>query len=107
MAHSKKYGESQISSCPFCGKNAFLKNTQGVSVCSDHKRSELPIMKCSCKEILDMKTGKFGVYFNCEHCGTISMKKALSMNPKLSSEKISKKKNVTVVTSEEVDVFYS
>jgi DNA-directed RNA polymerase subunit M/transcription elongation factor TFIIS len=93
----KRYGESKIDSCPFCGRQAFIKNSQGVPVCKDHKDSILKDMKCACGEYLLMQEGKFGVFFNCLRCGNINMKKALEINsqvmetPKVKEQIISNK----------------
>jgi ribosomal protein L37AE/L43A len=76
----KRYGESHIDNCPFCGRQAFVKNSQGIPVCKDHKDSELFGLKCVCGETLDMMKGKFGVFFNCLRCGNMNMKKTLEIN---------------------------
>jgi hypothetical protein len=77
----KKYGESKVENCPFCGKSAVTKNDQGLPVCSTHKLTKLGELKCICGEYLDMRIGKWGVYFICTRCGNINLKKALEMNP--------------------------
>lgn len=76
----KRYGESKIENCPFCGRQALLINEQGLPVCKDHKERILPELKCLCGKYLLMQKGKFGVYFNCMNCGNINMKKALETN---------------------------
>lgn len=76
----KIYGESKIEKCPFCSKRALVKNSQGISVCQDHKNSILGDMKCACGQHLELRTGKFGVYFNCIKCGNISWRKATEFN---------------------------
>ena len=76
----KRYGESRIDKCPFCGKMAVVKNSQGIPVCNNHKGSELKNLKCACGEYLDIAKGKFGAYFRCINCGNISFKKGLEMN---------------------------
>jgi hypothetical protein len=75
-----RYGESRIEHCPFCNKQAIMKNSQDVPVCAIHKDSALPEMKCMCGAYLLMQKGKFGVYFNCLKCGNVSLKKALDIN---------------------------
>ncbi len=80
MYRKKQYGVSQISECPFCGKQSTVQNNQGIPVCARHKDSILNDMKCVCREYLDLAHGKYGAYFTCINCGNISMKKALSMN---------------------------
>ena len=76
----KRYGESKIDKCPFCSQRATTNNNQGVAVCKDHKESVLNEMRCACGDILELKMGKFGAYFNCMSCGNINMKKVLDVN---------------------------
>jgi len=76
----KRYGQSKIDKCPFCGKQAIAKNSQEVPVCQEHKDSSLKDLKCACGSYLDMKNGKFGVFFTCINCGIVNMKKALEIN---------------------------
>lgn len=40
----KVYGDSKITECPFCGKQAITRNPQNVPVCKDHDSEELPNM---------------------------------------------------------------
>src|SRR3989344_3706101 len=75
----KRYGESKIDNCAFCSKQGIVKNKQGLIVCSVHKDSILPEIKCVCGNYLELKTGKFGPYFNCLNCGNINLKKGLEM----------------------------
>ena len=118
----KRYGQSKVDLCPFCEKAATAKNSQDVPVCQAHKKMLLPDLKCSCNSYLELRKGKFGVYFNCMNCGNMNMKKALSLNPKFRADtnvpvndaivktvnKPSKqdKKEITI-TSDEVDIHYS
>lgn len=81
----KRYGESKIASCPFCGRQAYAKNKEGIPVCSDHKDASFGIMKCICGSTLDMREGKWGPFFICDKCGIVNMKKAMEMNPKFAS----------------------
>ena len=83
MYITKRYGESHMDTCPFCGRQAINKNPQDIPVCKDHKDKCLPEMKCACGEYLLMQKGKFGVFFNCLRCGNINMKKALDINSHL------------------------
>lgn len=76
----KKYGESRIDSCPFCGKISTTKNQQKIPVCQAHKNEKLPDFKCICGEWLDIQESKYGSYFRCMRCGNISFKKAMEMN---------------------------
>ncbi len=77
----KRYGQSKIDRCPFCGKQATLQNSQGIPVCTQHNASTLKDMKCLCGEWLDIRQGKFGPYFNCPRCGNVNFRKAMEMNP--------------------------
>src|SRR3989338_9989384 len=120
----KRYGQSKIDLCPFCEKAATAKNSQDAPVCQSHKKMLLPELKCSCSSYLDLRKGKFGVYFNCMNCGNMNMKKALSLNPNMergmpsdkSEEKtankplektIKKEAKEITITSDEVDINYS
>lgn len=76
----KVYGSYKVESCPFCGEPAYNVNPEGVPVCKDHKNRKLPAMRCACGEYLDMKKGKFGVFFTCFNCGAINARKAYEMN---------------------------
>jgi len=78
----KCYGRSRIDNCPFCNKQAVTKNNQGVPVCNAHKKEKLSGFLSVCGEPLDLRTGKYGVYFNCINCGNISLRKALETNTK-------------------------
>lgn len=80
MRHRKVYGESKVDTCVFCEKIATLKNKQGVPVCVKHKNSILNDFKCSCGEYMDLHQGKYGVFFTCMQCGTMSLAKALTIN---------------------------
>jgi hypothetical protein len=77
----KRYGESRLDKCPFCGKQATTMNKQKIPVCVAHKESVLEDLKCACGSYLDTKIGKFGVYFSCIKCGNVNMKRALELNP--------------------------
>lgn len=149
MRIPKRYGQSRIDNCPFCGKVATSKNNQGVPVCHAHKDQNLDDVKCACGEYLDLNDGKWGPYFRCINCGNINFRKAMEMNPqvkdlakqkakivehnkpitrksddsKSSTYKRSGKRrghkkrkqkkvlyssgNVTVITSDKIDIFYS
>ncbi len=100
MRIPKRYGQSRIENCPFCGKAGVMKNKQGVPVCLKHKDSYLDGLKCVCGEYLEVRSGKFGAYFTCMNCGNVNFKKAMEMNPELmekaevetNEEKVSDKK---------------
>ena len=93
MRIPKKYGESKVEKCPFCNERAIAMNKQGIPVCRNHKEKELGPMRCICAEMLDLKHGKYGVFFTCMNCGTMNMRKALEINNPDSSKpyKVQKK----------------
>jgi len=76
----KTYGVSKTNTCPFCGRPAYNKNSQGVPVCKDHIKEQLNDLRCVCGSWLDIKEGKYGVFFTCMNCGAINLKKGLEMN---------------------------
>jgi len=80
MRIPKKYGQSKINKCPFCGVQATFQNKQGVPVCRKHKEFSIDDLRCVCGEPLEPKSGKFGPYFNCINCGNINFRKGLEMN---------------------------
>jgi len=73
----KVYGQSKLEVCPFCNKRALAKNQQGVPVCSEHKENLIPDQKCACGNYLELRSGKWGPYFNCLNCGNINFKKIM------------------------------
>jgi len=81
MYRKKIYGMSRIDLCPFCGKQAVTKSIEDLPVCINHKKEKMPMMRCSCGEWLDLRSGKWGPYFTCLNCGNISFSKGLEMNP--------------------------
>ncbi len=87
----KRYGESKVNKCPFCGNAAYYKNAQDVPVCKDHKDKKVNDMKCACGSWLDMKQGKYGVFYVCLHCGPVNMRKALDINSEGTGYKIQQK----------------
>ena len=76
----KKYGHSRIDKCPFCQKQAISRNNQGIPVCPNHKDRYLDGLKCLCGSTLEIKNGKFGVFFSCIRCANLNLKKALELN---------------------------
>jgi hypothetical protein len=88
----KRYGESKLETCPFCGRQAIIKNPQGVPVCTDHRNKNMPDFKCVCGSYLLMQEGKFGVYFNCMKCGNMNLKKVLDINPNIMHAEKAKEK---------------
>ena len=101
MRIPKRYGQSRVDNCPFCGKQGSQENKQGLTVCVDHKHTNLPDMKCLCGDYLDVRSGKYGAYANCANCGNMNMRKALEINevtaPKKEVKKIVEKKPVEMV----------
>ncbi|MFP4111657.1 MAG: hypothetical protein ACLFPQ_03310 [Candidatus Woesearchaeota archaeon] len=80
MFRKKIYGQSRVDSCPFCGAQSTTKNKQGLAVCLKHKDAVLNDMKCACGKWLELRTGKWGSYFNCLKCGNINMRKVFEFN---------------------------
>ena len=76
----KQYGKSKIDKCPFCERQATSLNKQKVPVCTLHEDSILEDMKCMCGEYLELKTGRYGIYFNCLNCGNINSRKIFEIN---------------------------
>ena len=107
MFRRKVYGASKVDKCPFCSKQATVRNKQGLPVCSAHKDTSLEGVKCVCGEVLDLRVGKWGPYFNCINCGNITYRKAMEINSH-AKFKVQKKnsKEVTVVRSDELDLMY-
>lgn len=104
----KRYGESKVNHCPFCGKAAYSQNKQKIPVCKEHKDKQVTEIRCACGSWLNMKQGKYGTFFTCLNCGAINMKKALEMNSissnelyKVQQKKIEKKE--MTISSEELD----
>ena len=87
MYRKKEFGKSRIDSCPFCNSQSTTTNPQGVPVCLAHKKTDMVAnFKCVCNSWLDMKKGKYGVYFNCMDCGNLSFDKGLEINPNWKAE---------------------
>jgi hypothetical protein len=101
----KKYGQSKVENCPFCGKIGTTKNKQGLAVCTSHKDETLQDVKCVCGEWLEPREGKWGAYFHCLNCGNINLKKALEGSLQLSSAIKQNKKEITV-RSDKLDFLY-
>jgi hypothetical protein len=80
MFKKKTYGSYKTDICPFCSKQAITKNSQGVAVCQKHKELLLQDLKCACGDWLDLKTGKYGLFFTCFNCGPINYNKGLQLN---------------------------
>lgn len=99
----KRYGQSKISKCPFCGRDAFSQNSQKIPVCKEHKDNVLRNMKCACGSWLDMREGKFGVFYTCINCGPVNMNKALDINNPMENSlyKVQKKAQTSLETKQE------
>jgi len=80
MGIPKRYGQSQVTNCVFCGKQATTQSKEGVPVCTVHKNVGLPLLKCLCGEYVDPMLGKWGLYFRCLRCGNVSSKKIFENN---------------------------
>jgi hypothetical protein len=102
----KRYGQSRIDNCPFCGKIGVTKNSQGVSTCKDHKDKLVENLKCVCGEYLDLGVGKWGPYFRCINCGNINFRKAMEMNPNVKQQTPVQERKEIVVRSDELDFMY-
>jgi len=99
----KRYGQSRIDKCPFCGKPAIVINSQNIPVCMPHKEESLGDLKCVCGLALEMLHGKFGVFFSCIKCGNMSLRKILEFNtvkPKMKNENFSQRNEKTQAKKE-------
>lgn len=111
MYFRKRYGESRVDSCPFCGRRGVTKNSQGVPVCLAHKGDILSDLKCACGSYVEIKSGKWGAYASCFKCGNVNLGKVLEMNPQQKAQEKPKKeqqeeKKEVVVRSDELDFLY-
>jgi hypothetical protein len=111
----KKYGQSKVVNCAFCGKIATQKNEQSVEVCYLHLKQVMEEIKCTCGSWLQQKVGKFGSYFNCINCGNFNFNKAMeiksitmkNVKKEVMVEKIINKeeqKEITI-TSDDIEYF--
>jgi len=75
----KSYGNYKMVKCPFCSRNATQKNAQGLEVCHVHYKEVLEEFKCICGSWLEVRSGKFGPYFNCMKCGNINYNKGMEI----------------------------
>lgn len=76
----KRYGQSSVAACPFCGGQSYAKNKQNVPTCTKHKDLALPDLKCVCGKWLDQRESKFGVFYTCMSCGPVSFSKMMETN---------------------------
>jgi len=86
----KIYGQSQNTTCIFCGTAATTKNWQKLPVCRAHVEEELEDIRCTCGEYLDVHESKWGAFFSCIKCGSMSLQKGLEMK-ELNTGKLNKK----------------
>ncbi|MBI4981226.1 hypothetical protein HZC30_06775 [Candidatus Woesearchaeota archaeon] len=103
MFIQKRYGESKIEACPFCGEQSITTNSQDIPVCMKHKDSLMNEMKCICGEYLETLRGKWGLYFRCQRCGNVNKRKVFEINKVIdmkdvvnetaSSERVTEKKS--------------
>ena len=75
----KVYGQYKQLTCPFCSRNATQKNEQGLDVCHLHTKNVLEEFKCTCGSWLEVRSGKFGPYFNCINCGNMNFRKGMEI----------------------------
>jgi hypothetical protein len=87
MRIPKRYGQSRITTCPFCSKQAITQGKQKIPTCLDHKNATLPDFKCACGSWLDLLVSKHGHYFRCFKCGNINWKRAMEMNGPINAQK--------------------
>ncbi len=69
----KAYGSYKVNVCPFCSRTATQKNAQGLDVCHLHTKNVFEEVKCTCGSWLEVRSGKFGAYFNCLNCGNMNL----------------------------------
>ena len=119
MFRKKIYGQSKVDKCPFCDKQATVKNPQGIIVCKEHKDAIMNDLKCICGDYLEVKEGKWGYFFLCHRCGAQNPRKILDINivkdvskPDFKETKKTssgterpKKKEELFISSDDVDYF--
>ncbi|PIN76377.1 hypothetical protein COV17_02780 [Candidatus Woesearchaeota archaeon CG10_big_fil_rev_8_21_14_0_10_36_11] len=91
----KVYGQYKKISCPFCERTATQKNEQGLDVCHKHTKQSLDEIKCTCGSWLELRSGKFGPYFNCINCGNFNYSKAMEI--KIITHKTNTKENENTI----------
>ena len=80
MRIPKKYGQSRIDNCVFCGKQATTQSKEGAPVCVAHKSAVLPPLRCLCGEYVAPMSGKYGLYFDCLKCGNVNARRIFENN---------------------------
>lgn len=114
----KRYGQSKTNKCPFCNRDAFFQNNQKIPTCKEHKNNTLDNLKCVCGSWLDIREGKYGVFFSCINCGALNLRKVVEINSlkeNTNIHKLQKKENNTkeenveskeiTIRSDELDFF--
>ena len=74
------YGQSKVDKCLFCKQQATTISEQKVPVCRAHTRSVLGVMRCVCNKFLESRSSKWGLFFTCTDCGSLSLRKVLEFN---------------------------
>ncbi|MFC1753203.1 hypothetical protein ACFL96_07385 [Thermoproteota archaeon] len=65
-----------MEKCIVCDRPATKYNSQSLPVCKVHENHEALNLNCPlCKGYLDVMKGKYGSFFICDKCGTISRSK--------------------------------
>ena len=98
MYNNKSIDGRKVERCPFCNEIATVYNSQKLPVCKNHKNAVMNNMKCICGKLLELRTGKFGIYFNCITCGNFNLGKVLEVN---------ELKDVSVLDDKKVSTFNS
>ena len=107
MRIPKRYGQSKISTCPFCTRTATQKNAQGIDVCAAHTKQVLEEIKCTCGSWLEQRSGKFGPYFNCINCGNLNFNKVMeikALQTEIKEVPVVLKKSVPVRERKEITI---
>jgi hypothetical protein len=112
----KRYGQSKVVNCAFCGKIATHKSEDGLEVCHIHVKQKMEEIKCTCGSWLEQKVSNFGPYFNCINCGNFNFDRAMEIKSVTMKEE--KKQEVIVekkiyreepkeitITSDDVEYF--
>lgn len=87
----KVYGQGYNQNCVFCGGFATQTTKEGLLVCRNHNNSQLNEQKCACGKVLELKSGKYGAYFNCLVCGNVNVKKGLQDTAPTQTKEFTKK----------------
>lgn len=110
----KQYGNYKVLTCSFCARTATQQTEQGVEVCHKHTHETVDEIKCTCGSWLELRSGKFGPYFNCINCGNLNYQKGMEIKEitmrnsskepvKTESQKVSehrKSREITISTND-------